>query len=259
VQLTGRVALVTGASSGIGRATALALARAGAQVLVHGRDPGRTNEVARSVAGTALLGDLAGPTAAHDLTARAVEVHGRVDVLVASAGVGLSAPFTSVEPSEIDRLLAVDLVAPIRLVRGLLPGMVERGYGHVVLVGSVAGRTGVAGEALYAAAKAGLDVFAESVRSELAGTGVGMTVVLPGVVDTPFFVERGGRPAGRVPRPVNPERVAGAIVGAIADDRAEVWIPRWLRAAAVVRSLTPGLFGRLARRFGERVRIRRGG
>lgn len=249
------IALVTGASSGIGRSTALQLALLGARVLVHGRDPDRTAEVAREVAGTALLTDLSDPGAAEELAGRALEVHGKVDILVANAGIGRRGPFTSVDPVEIDRLLLVDLVAPIKLVRALLPGMVERGSGHVVLVGSVAGRTGVAGEAAYAAAKAGLDMFAESLRLELVGTGVNVTVVVPGLVDTAFADSTGTEVVRRIPRPVSPERVARAIVDAVADDRPEVWVPRWLRTAPMVRTLTPRLFRRLSARFGEPVRI----
>lgn len=256
MQVAGRVALVTGASSGIGRATALMLARRGAQVLAHGRDPERTAELARQVGGTPLLADLAEPGAADDLATRATAVHGRIDLLVANAGVGLSAPFTAVDPAEIDRVLAVDLIAPIRLVRAVLGPMIERGTGRVVLVTSVAGRTGVAGEAVYAAAKAGLDAFAESVRLELSGTGVGVTVLVPGVVDTRFFLGRGGAPVRRVPRPVSAERAAAAILRAVAEDRPEVWVPGWLRVAPAVRAVAPGAFRRLSARFGEQVRIR---
>jgi NAD(P)-dependent dehydrogenase (short-subunit alcohol dehydrogenase family) len=253
VQLAGRVALVTGGSSGIGRATCVELARRGCRLVVHGRDAARTAEVARLVGGAPVVADLTEPGAVDRLTQAAAEVHGRVDVLVANAGAGLRAPFTSTSPTDLERLVTLDLVAPIRLVRALLPAMVERGSGHVVLVSSVAGRTGVAGEAGYAAAKAGLDLLAESVRLELGGTGVGMTVVLPGLVDTPFHAGRAG-PARRVPSPVPPERVGRAIAEAVADGRSEVWVPGWLRLAAVVRALTPGLFRRLSARLGEPVR-----
>jgi short-subunit dehydrogenase len=255
VRLDGRVALVTGASSGIGAATACALSNNGARLLVHGRDEARTSAVARRSGGVPLLCDLASPGGVRDLTAASVGVHGRVDLLVANAAVGLRRPFTEVDPAELDRVLSLDLTVPLQLVRGLLPSMVRRGEGHVVLVGSVAGRTGVAGEAVYSAAKAGLDVFSESLRCELAGTGVGVTVVVPGVVETPFVARRRA-PARRVPRPVSAERVAAAIVRAVADDRPEVWIPAWLRVAAVVRGVAPGTFRRLSARLGEQVRIR---
>jgi len=255
VEVTGRVALVTGASSGIGRATAIALARGGARVLVQGRDRDRSEEVARLVDGDVLLGDLTEPGAADDLVTRATEVHGRVDLLVANAGTGRSAPFTEMDPFEIDHLLTLDLVVPIRLVHAALPAMVDQGSGHLVLVTSIAGRAGVAGEAVYAAAKAGLDAFAESLRLELEGTNVGASVVVPGVVDTAFFVNRGGAPVRRVPRRVSADRVAEAIVGAVVHDRPEVYVPAWLRLAPTVRGIAPGLFRRLAARFGEPVRI----
>jgi short-subunit dehydrogenase len=254
VDVAGRVALVTGASSGIGRATATALARRGARVLVHGRDPRRTRDVADRLGSVGLLGDLTESGAADDLVARASAVHGRLDLLVANAGVGGWAPFVEMTTSEIDDLLAVDLVAPIRLVRAALPAMVERGRGHLVLVTSIAGRTGVAGESVYAAAKAGLDAFAESLRLELEGTRVGVTVVVPGVVDTRFFDSRGGPPERRVPRRVSAERVAAAITEAVAHDRPEVYGPAWLRVAPGVRGVAPGLFRRLSSRYGEPVR-----
>jgi short-subunit dehydrogenase len=142
----------------------------------------------------------------------------------------------------------------MRLARLLLPGMVERRTGCLLLVTSVAGRTGVAGEAVYAAAKAGLDAFAESLRLELAGTGVHVGVVVPAAVDTGFFTTRGRAYDRRVPRPVKPETVAQAVVRAIEQDRAETWIPRWIRLAVVVRALSPAGFRRLATRFGESIR-----
>ena len=250
--------MVTGASSGIGRCTAWGLARSGATVLVQGRDPERTAEVARLASGRTFVTDLTGEEAPERLAAEAVAQGGRVDLLVCNAGVGLSGPFTETTREDLDRTLGLDLMVPLRLVRSLLPAMVERGHGRVVLVGSVAGRVGVAGEAVYAAAKAGLDMFGESLRLELSDTGVGVTVVLPGVVDTPYFDGRGGMPSRRVPRPVDPEIVAEALVRAVADDRDEVWVPGWLRVTPVVKAAAPGFFRRMSGRFGEQVRIGRG-
>lgn len=256
MELTGRVALVTGASAGIGRAVSERLAAAGMTVVVHGRDPGRTAEVARVVGGEAVLRDLAAPDGAAQLAAEVLERHGRVDLLVASAGVGWSGAFTAMSALDVDRLVATDLAAPLRLVHALLPGMVQRGCGHLVLVGSIAGRTGVAGEAVYAACKAGLDVFAESLRLELADTGIGVTVVVPGAVDTGFFAGRGRPYDRRLPRPVRPELVADRLVEAVGANRAEVVLPAWLRLAPAARVLAPGLYRRLSARFGERVRAR---
>jgi short-subunit dehydrogenase len=253
MRLNGKVALVTGASAGIGAAVAERLAEAGARVVVHGRDAERAAEVATRLGGVPVLGDLALPGVAAGVADAALAVHGRIDVLVANAGLGWSGPFVQMRAEEIDHLVALDLLAPLQLVRCLLPSMVERRSGHVALVGSIAGRTAVAGEAVYAATKAALDIFAESLRLEIRGSGVFVSLTLPGVVDTGFFSAR-GRPYDRKrPRPVPAADVARALVGGIANDRAEIWIPRWLRVAPAVRALAPGLYRQLSARFGEQV------
>ena len=172
MQLTDAVVLVTGASTGIGQAAAVRFAARGAQVLVHGRDPDRTTDVARQVGGRAIIADLASPEDRQRLVDEALDAFGRVDVLVNNAGFGYCGPLTAMPVDTIRRLVEVDLVAAIELTRGLLPGMVEHKRGTVCFVTSIAGRTGVAGEAVYSATKAGLDAFAESLRAETAGSGV---------------------------------------------------------------------------------------
>jgi short-subunit dehydrogenase len=256
MRLDGRVALVTGASAGIGALVAEQLAAAGARLVVHGRDEERTRTVAERTGGVPVLADLAVPGTAAELGRAALAVHGRVDIVVANAGLGWSGPFVDMRPTEIEELVALDLVSPLQLVRCLLPPMLERRAGHVALVGSIAGRTGVAGEAVYAATKAALDVFAESLRLEVRGSGVTVSLTVPGVVDTGFFAAR-GRPYERGrPRPLPPADVARALVDGIANDRAEVWVPRWLRVAPVVRAVVPGLYRQLSARFGEQVERR---
>jgi short-subunit dehydrogenase len=253
MRLDGKVVLVTGGSAGIGAAVADRLAASGARVVVHGRDADRTAEVAVRVGGVPVLGDLALPGVAAEVADAALAVHGRIDTLVANAGLGWSGPFVEMRAEQIDQLVALDLLAPLQLVRCLLPTMIERGSGHIALVGSIAGRTAVAGEAVYAATKAALDVFAESLRLEIRGTGVSVSLTIPGVVDTGFFSAR-GRPYDRKrPRPLPAADVAQALVDGIADDRAEIWIPGWLRVAPAVRAVAPGLYRRLSARFGEQV------
>jgi short-subunit dehydrogenase len=247
------VALVTGASSGLGAAIATALARDGARLVVHGRDEERLAGVARRTGGTAIAADLADPEAVRELAGRALEPHGRVDVLVHNAGFGWAGSFTGMDPSETDRLLAVNLAAPIALTRALLPGMLERGSGHLLFVTSIAGRLGVAGEAVYAASKAGLDVFAESLRLELHGTGVTIGVLVPGLIDTPFFDRRGQPYPRKGPRPLPPERVADAVARSIARGSAELQLPRWLRLPVAVRAVAPRTYRTLAARFGARI------
>jgi short-subunit dehydrogenase len=154
----------------------------------------------------------------------------------------------------IRRLVEVDLLAAIELTRALLPAMVDNRRGAISFVTSIAGRTGVAGEAVYSATKAGLDAFADSLRAETYRSGVRISIVIPGVVDTGFFETR-GRPYDRsVPRPIPADTVADAIVSAVEHDRAESWAPRWLRIAPTLRAVIPGPYRYLATRFGEPVR-----
>lgn len=248
---TGRpVVLVTGASSGIGRSAAPRLAAAGWRPLLSGTDPVRLAEVARESRGQALLADLCRPDGPDRLAAQALATAGRVDALVASAGVGWRGPFTRMPTDALERLVTLNLTAPLRLVRLLLPGMLERDSGRIVLVGSLAGAVGVGDEAVYAATKAALGMFAESLRYELRGTGVHVCTVLPGVVDTPFF-DRRGTPYDRGwPRPIPPERVADAILAALTGRRRQIFVPGWLGLPHRVHGALPGLFERLAGRFG---------
>jgi short-subunit dehydrogenase len=250
MRVAGTVALVTGASSGIGRASAVALAERGAKVLLHGRDAAALAELSTRTGGTALVEDLAEPGAAQRLADRALAAEGRVDILVANAGSGHAGDLSTMERSMIAPLVAVNVTAPIELTRALLPAMLARGAGRLVYVTSIAGRTGVAGEAVYAATKAGLDAFAESLRLELRGTGLTVGVLVPGVVATQFFARRGRDYARSRPRPRPPADAASAVLRLVENGGAERYLPRWLGLPVAVRSVAPGLYRRLAGRFG---------
>jgi short-subunit dehydrogenase len=249
VQLAGAVTLVTGASSGIGAATALALAAAGAQLIVTGRDEDRLKAVAARTGATAVRADLAQPDAVERLTGSALHVHGRIDLLICNAGAGWAGPISEMPAATAAELTAVNLLAPVQLARLLLPGMTARRAGHLVFVSSIAGATGVRYEAVYAATKAGLNSLAESLRYELTGTGVGVSVVLPGAVDTPFFSRRGRPYERRWPAPIASDQVARAIISAVSQHRAEVYVPAWLRFPAWLHGAAPGAYRLLAGRF----------
>jgi short-subunit dehydrogenase len=250
MRVHGAVVLVTGASSGIGRAAALRLAAAGARLLVHGTDADRVTELAEQVGGVPFVADLAKPGAAEWLAEATLAAAGRVDIVVNNAGIGWAGPVTEMPAADVTRLVAVNLTAPIALTRALLPQLVERGAGYVMFVASIAGRLGVAGESVYSATKGGLDVFAESLRLELAGTGVRVGVLVPGVVQTAFF-ERRGRPYERSrPRPLPVTAAGDALVRMIETDRSERYLPGWLRVPVAVRGALPYVYRRLGGRFG---------
>ncbi|GGY43233.1 oxidoreductase [Streptomyces djakartensis] len=241
---------MTGASSGIGAAVARRLSAEGWRLVLNGRDAARLGGVAEQTGAFCFPADLTGRGAEQRLTRFTLEQFGRVDLLVAGAGIGWAGDFITMPADALEEVIGTDLLATLRLVRQVVPHMVEAGCGRVVLIGSLAGVVGVRGEAVYSAAKAALSAFAESLRYELRGTGVELSHVVPGVVDTPFF-ERRGTPYRRSrPRPVPPERVAEAVWSAVSRGRNEIYVPGWLRLPARVRGAAPGLFRRLATAFG---------
>jgi uncharacterized protein len=236
--VTGYVALVTGASSGIGAAVADRLAVDGWGLVLVGRDRARLDAVAARTGGRPLVADLRTAVG----TAAACEAGSEAALLVHAAGLGASAALAETAAATVEELVAVNLTAPMQLTRALVPSLGARD-GHVVFVASIAA-VGVADEAVYSATKAGLRGFADALRAE---GGVRVTTVLPGAVDTPFFTRRGRGYDRRVPRPVSAERVAAALVEGVRRNRAEVFVPRWLAAAARVHGLAPALFARLSR------------
>jgi short-subunit dehydrogenase len=250
MELRGAVALVTGASSGIGAAAALRLHEAGARLVLHGRDTGRLAALAERTGGAVVTAELADTAAIPALAEEILGRFGQVDVLVNNAGIGWAGPFEQMTAADVRRLVDVNLTAPIELTRALLPALRTRPAARVVFVTSIAGRLAVAGESVYSAVKAGLDGFAESLRFELAGTAVGIGVVVPGVVDTEFFARRGRAYERRNPRPIPVGRVAEAVLRAVRDERADQYVPRWLRVPVLVRGVVPGVYRLLATRFG---------
>jgi short-subunit dehydrogenase len=250
MRLAGAIALITGASSGIGAATAVALSRAGARLILTGRHEDRLASVATRTQGLALPADLAEPDEPDRLIKSALAHAGRIDLLVCNAGTGWAGPTGDLPASKATELLTVNLMAPVQFARLVAPGMAERGFGRLVFVSSIAGVTGVRHEAVYAASKAGINCLAESLGYELAGTGAGVSLVLPGVVDTPFFRRRGRPYNRRLPAPSPPEQVARAIVTAAQRDLEVVYVPGWLRFPAWLHGTSPRTFRWLARRFG---------
>jgi short-subunit dehydrogenase len=253
VQLAGATALVTGATGGIGSAIARALHERGARVLLSGRRADVLEELRAGLGERArvLPADLADAGAAAALADRA----GPVDVLVANAALPASGRVDDFEPAEIDRAIDVNLRAPIQLARALLPGMLDRGRGHMVFVSSLSGKAASPRSGIYSATKFGLRGFAAGLREDVEPRGLGVTVVFPGFVsDAGLFAESGVKlPPWVATR--TPEQVAQAVVLGIERERAEVDVaPLGLRLGTRLAGLAPVTVARVQRRLGaERI------
>ena len=248
MKLDGARVLLTGATGGLGQAIARALHERGASLLLTGRRLDVLTPLAEEVGGRAIASDLADPGAVDTLLSEA----GRVDVLVANAGLPGSGGLHSFTVEEIDRALTVNLRAPMLLAHALSPAMVQRGSGHLLFMSSLAGKAGAPGSSVYAATKFGLRGFGLALREDLAGKGVGVSVVLPGFIrDAGMFAESGGKLPPFVGTK-RPDDVARAVVKAIEQNRAELDVaPLPLRAGALLASVAPGPVGAVQRKLGS--------
>lgn len=247
MNLHGTTVLLTGATGGIGQATARRLHEAGATLILTGRRVEVLEPLAAELGATVIGADLADRADVE----RLARDSGDVDVLVANAALPASGELFSFSVEEIDRALEVNLRAPIVLSRMLGEGMVARGRGHIVLVSSLAGKATSAGASLYSGTKFGLRGFGQSLRTDLRGSGVGVSVVFPGFIrDAGMFHESGAQLPGFVGTST-PEQVAGGVVSAIERDRGEVDVaPLTMRAGVKLAELAPATAAALAARAG---------
>ena len=186
--LFGRAALVTGATGGIGRASAEALVGGGARVGVAARDRNRLDALASQLGAWSLPCDVTDDAALEAVRSKFEKLAGGApDVLVVAAGVFSLRRIEQTSPRDVERNLAVNLKGSFLTVRAFLPGMVDRGSGTIIQVGSVAGRKGVAGNGAYAASKYGVRGFHEVLLAELQGTGVRATLLEPAATDTSLW------------------------------------------------------------------------
>jgi short-subunit dehydrogenase len=257
--LQGRTALVTGASGGLGRVIAERLGRAGVDVVVSGRREDALAEAVREiqalgVRAAAVPADLADLTQAQELLGRAEAALGPIDLLVNNAGVETASAFVLYTPEELTSMVDVNLTAPLLLTHRVVPGMLERGRGHVVFIASVAGKLGPAYNEPYAATKAGLIGLTQSLRSEYLKAPIGFSVVCPGFIAGDGMYQRmvdAGMRSNRLMGETTLERVAERTLDAIRRDRPEVietGTP--LRPALALAELAPRLVERVAPHFG---------
>ena len=245
--LAGRVALVTGASAGIGEATARALSAAGMRVAVCARRRERLDRLAagiRSAGGeVAVYGlDVIDAGAVRAMVNDVASRWGRIDVLVNNAGRGLSATVEDTKPDEFRALLELNVMAAFTATQAVLPWMRRQGRGHIINISSIVGRRGVPYRGAYSATKFALGGLSESLRVELAGTGISVSLVYPIGTATEFH-EAEARRAG--PGPLGPiqsaEHVARCILRCVRRPRPEVYPFRPSRVLAIASVIAPRL------------------
>ncbi len=233
MRLAGRVAVVTGAASGIGRAIARALAREGAKVAIADLNEAGGAAVAREIetdGGTARAwrADVTDAAAVEALVAQVVKQWGGVHVLVNNAGWDKPMPFVETTPDFWDRILALNLRGPIACTHAVLPHMIRQAHGKIVSIASDAGRVGSSGEAVYSAAKGGIIAFTKTIAREVARHRINVNCVCPGPSDTPLFQNEFARASPKLAASLTrvipwgrlgtPEDVAPAVVFLASDE-----------------------------------------
>lgn len=245
------LAVVTGASSGIGQASARLLARAGRPTVVVARRHDALNDLVRELSvhapSTALAVDVCDHGATKAAFAQILREQGPVRVLVNCAGAGMYRPFLEQEPADLRSLMDLHYFAAVTAIRAVLPGMLEQKKGHVVNIGSMSTKMGPWGHSGYTAAKAAVTALTQTLAADYAKSGVHFSVVHPGIVDTPYFDAPGLRPLRRrlERHLITPERVAQAVVRLIDRPRLEVCVPGHYRIVDAIRAVHPQLLHRL--------------
>lgn len=247
----GTVALVTGASRGIGAAIATALAQRGCSVGLLARSPGELERLAAELPGTGPHRALPADVGDREAVAAAVAQAGEVDVLVANAGVAHYGAYRDLDPELEERMTRINWLGTLHSVRAVLPGMVARGRGHIVVVSSGAGLRSFPEAAVYGATKAAQRAFAEALRHELDGTGVSVTVVYPGEIATHLHDHEHDRmPAWYgSDAAADPAGLAEAVAAAVERDRRGVYYPPLVRLLRVAHGISPVLGDLLLRRL----------
>lgn len=257
---SGDVALVTGASSGIGRTLSLDLARRGLHVAMLARSGERLKQLADEAGRSGpeclpLVCDVREPDSVESAVEQTVARFGRLDLVVNNAGFGSYIPFANADIEDLRELMEVNYFGAVHVTRAALPRLLERRRGHLVFVASIAGRIPPARHSGYAATKSALIGFAESLALELSADGIGVTIVNPGVVATEFFDRPSFHdfPPALRRRPLSAERVARATLRAVERGRAEIFVPGSLRYAHLLKTLAPRLFRAGSLRFGRKT------
>ena len=256
-EISGSRAIVTGASSGIGRAVAMELARGAGDVVLLARREDRLRELAREIGEMGMhvetvAGDITEPEVRRKAVDTAQSSFGGLDILVNNAGIGATGLFEHANPNRVRRIFEVNFFALVEMTRAALP-LLKNGTNPIIVnVCSILGRRGVPHNSEYAASKFAVQGFSESLRAELTRDGIDLLVVNPGTTATEFsdsVIERKSEPAWPDHAPVTSEYVAKATVRAIRRGRHEIIPYRWGKLLCWLNRLSPGLVDRLMARY----------
>ena len=260
----GRVAVVTGASSGIGEATARELARRGWHCVLLARRADRLETLAREIGGEWEVCDVSDRGQVNDVAARVLERHPAVGLLMNNAGMPARGSFLEIDPDLVERVIDVNYLGGVWCLRAFLPGLHEAaragsgaGGAHVVNLVSVAGTVAFAPAGAYAASKHAQLAFSRSSAALLRGTGIGVLSVMPGFVETEGFPQHSVL-SSRILRRfvIEPEEVASKIVDAVDKGKREITVP-WFpyRLIAIAQALVPTVFARFVSASGYRREV----
>jgi NAD(P)-dependent dehydrogenase (short-subunit alcohol dehydrogenase family) len=250
MDLHNRVVIVTGASMGIGAATAREFARAGAQVALAARSAEPLAELAQQIGAEralAIPADVTNRAQVDALVQHTLARFGRIDILVNNAGVGLAGPVATISPIDFERIFAINVLGPLYAMQAVAPHLRKPGGGLIINVSSMVTKLTIPTIGGYRATKMALDAISDNARIELARDNIRVITIYPGQTSSNFFrntinaADRSGRPPG-TRRPDTPEHVARRIVEGARQEPREVFMNPGMRAAAVVGTLLPRLF-----------------
>jgi short-subunit dehydrogenase len=259
--MASRVVAITGASAGIGRATALRLARDGASIAICARRRDRLEAAASEIVqagGKALtvVADVTSEADMHTFVARTVEQFGRLDVMMCNAGFGIAGAIDEIAPEQMQKLMNVNYTGTYHATRAALPLFRRQGSGHIIVVSSIVGKRGVPYMGAYSATKFAQVGLAECLRSELVDTGIHVSVVYPVSTETEFFDVMSRETGTTVTRASGPrqsvEVVADAIARAIQRPIPEIYPHAKSRALVILNAIAPGVTDRVVKRFGRK-------
>lgn len=259
---SGKVIVITGASSGIGRESAIEFAKRGASVVLVSRNKDKLEGVAKELSkfnskSLVCACDISQRGQVTQMTTQVMEEFGFVDVLVNNAGFGIYGTLADLQVEEIESQMATNYLGMVYCTKAFLPKMLEQKAGHIVNVASVAASFGIPSMAGYCASKFAMLGFSEALYHELRGSGVGVTVVSPIMVRTNFFDNKSFDKMPKYTRALSPKTVAKAVVRAASSPRLEIVTPQVVRAAIWFKQTLPYLVNPIVGEIFRRSKKRR--